>query len=191
MYSTIRSAHLTLGLSCFAILLMYSVSGIQMSHPTWFEDEPSVSEFTVLVDADLLSNPRAVAQHLMQDGMWGELQDVEQDDHGFGFRIVRPGTHYEVSYSAHESGIHVTSSSVGFISMLTELHHIAGYYREQSVTHWWATYVVFTSLALLLLGGTGVYMWFQRRQDRFVGGIVFTAGLVVGLGLLIATRLQP
>lgn len=191
MYRAIKTFHLLLGVSCFSILLMYSVSGIQMSHPNWFTNEPTVVEIEVAVDPNLLSNPRAVAQQMMQDGMWGELQNVVQDEHGFSFRIVRPGTTYNVSYSAHEQGVKVQRSSVGFLQMLTELHHIAGFYREQQVTHWWAAFVVLTSLALLMLGATGVYMWFRQHKERLVGGIIFSAGLVIGLGLLVATRLQP
>jgi hypothetical protein len=191
MYRTLRTVHLLLGLSCFTVLLMYSVSGIQMSHPDWFSNERAVTETRVSINPALLTSPRAVAQSLMKDGMWGELQNVQQNDHGFSFRIVRPGTSHEVTYSAHEVDLRVQTGAVGFLGMLTELHHVAGFYREQGVTHWWAAFVVFTSLALLLLGITGVYMWFQLHKERLVGGIILSAGLTVGLGLLIATRLQP
>lgn len=190
MYPLLRNVHLLLGASCFSILLMYSVSGIEMSHQDWFSNESTVTESVVAVDSRHLSNPRTVAQRLMQDGMWGELQYVQQDDHGFSFRIAHPGTVYAVSYSIHETGLKVQTSVAGFVGMLSQLHHMAGFYREQGVTHWWGAFVAVSSLALLLLGATGVYMWFRQYKERLVGGIILAVGLIVGVGLLVATRLQ-
>jgi hypothetical protein len=77
------------------------------------------------------------------------------------------------------------------MGMLNQLHHTAGFYREQNITHWWAAFVALTSLALLTLGASGVYMWFQLYKERLFGGIFLSIGLSVGLGLLIVTRLQP
>jgi hypothetical protein len=74
--------------------------------------------------------------------------------------------------------------------MLSQLHHMAGFYREQGVTHWWGTFVALSSLALRLLGATGVYMWFRQYKEQLVGGIILAVGLIVGVGLLVATRLQ-
>ena len=58
------------------------------------------------------------------------------------------------------------------------------------MTHWWGAFVAVSSLPLLLLGATGVYMWFRQYKERLVGGIILAVGLIVGIGLLVATRLQ-
>lgn len=190
MYSNLRNVHLLLGLFFFAFLLMYSVSAVEMAHSEWFPDEPTVSDEVILIDPADASNPRAFAQALMRAGKWGELQGVTQDNEGFTFRIVRPGTTHSVRYVAGESEAQVETSVSGTMRMLNRLHHMAGFYREQTVTHWWAAFAGFASLALLLLGATGVYLWFRLYNERLVGGIILSAGLLIGVGLLVATRMQ-
>jgi hypothetical protein len=191
MYTIIRNIHLFLGLLCFSFLLMYSVSAVQMSHVEWFSMQPTVTEREVAVSPAISQNPRAFAQHLMQAGMWGELQNVTEDAAGFSLRIVRAGTIHDVAYAAGSPTAEVTTSVAGFMGMLNRLHHTAGFYREQTITDWWAVFVALVSLALLTLGATGVYMWFRLYQERVIGGIFLSIGLFVGLGLLIATRSQP
>jgi len=191
MFKLIRNVHLFLGLLCFSFLLMYSVSAVQMSHVDWFTMEPTVTEQSVAVDVADVQNPRAFAQQLMQAGMWGELQNISQDDAGFRLRIVRAGTTHDVDYKTGSPTAQVKTSAAGIMGMLNRLHHTAGFYREQSITDWWAVFVSLTSLALLLLGATGVYMWFQLYKERLLGGIFLSFGLFIGLGLLIATRMQP
>jgi len=190
MYRNIRNIHLLLGLFCFAFLLMYSVSAVEMAHSDWFPDEPTVTEESVAIDPIVAANPRALAQMLMQSGRWGELQSVNKDDEGFTVRIVRPGTSYQVRYRAGGSTVQIETSVSGTMRMLNRLHHLAGFYREQTVTHWWAAFAGFASLALLLLGASGVYLWFRTYSERLVGGLILSLGLIVGVGLLIATRLQ-
>ncbi len=191
MYKIIRNIHLFLGLLSFSFLLMYSVSAVQMSHLGWFSMQPTVTEQVVAITPADAQNPRTFAQQLMQAGMWGELQNVNQNDSGFRLRIVRPGTTYDVEYAAGSPTAKVKASVAGFMGMLNRLHHTAGFYREQSITDWWAAFVALTSLALLTLGATGVYMWFKLYKERLIGGIFLSIGLFVGLGLLVTTRIQP
>ena len=191
MYTIIRNVHLFLGLLCFSFLLMYSVSAVQMSHVEWFSNSPTVTEQTVVVSPADSQNPRSFAQALMQAGMWGELESVTQDAAGFRFRIVRAGTIHDVGYAAGSPTVQVKSSVAGFMGMLNRLHHTGGFYREQNTMDWWAVFVALTSLALLTLGATGVYMWFRLYTERVLGGVFLSIGLFVGLGLLFATRIQP
>lgn len=191
MYPLIRNIHLFLGLLCFSFLLMYSVSAVQMSHVEWFSTQPTVTQEEVAVTPAETQNPRAFARRLMQAGMWGELQNVSQDAAGFRFRILRAGTIHDVEYAAGSPAAQVKTSVAGLMGMLNRLHHTAGFHREQSITHWWAVFVALSSLALLALGATGVYLWFRFYKERIIGGILLSIGLFVGLGLLVATRMQP
>jgi hypothetical protein len=191
MHKVIRNIHLFLGLLCFSFLLMYSASAVQMSHVEWFSSNPTVTEQTIAVSPADSQNPRSFAQALMHAGMWGELENVVQDAAGFRLRIVRAGTIYDVDYAAGSPTAQVKSSVAGFMGMLNRLHHTAGFYREQSTMDWWAVFVALTSLALLTLSATGVYMWFQLYTEQVLGGVFLSIGLFVGLGLLFAARIQP
>jgi len=41
---------------------------------------------------------------------------------------------------------------------------------------------------LLLIGGTGVYLWYKMHSERRLGTVLLTANLLVSIGLLIALR---
>ena len=44
------------------------------------------------------------------------------------------------------------------------------------------------SLSLLVLGVTGIYMWFKLHQERVIGTILLVAGFGYGLTLIVLIR---
>src|SRR6185369_14882440 len=100
MYKWLRNTHLLLGLFCFLFLMMYGVSSVQMAHNTWFDLKPAVTESQGAL-ARGIDDPRDIARRLMDQGLVnGELQQIRKTGSGYGFRVVRPGTVYEVAYWA-------------------------------------------------------------------------------------------
>ena len=190
-YSLLRSTHLLLGLFSALFLLMYGVSAVQMAHPGWFTLKPNVVESDVAVDGSAGSSPRALARTLMADQhMSGELGSIAQQADGFTFQIVRPGTVYQVAYKTGASSAHVKTNVAGFMGMLNRVHHINGLSHEYRLLNVWGAFVGLISAGLVVLGVTGVWMWFETYGERVVGGLVFGLGLVTGLGLLILIRMQ-
>jgi hypothetical protein len=43
---------------------------------------------------------------------------------------------------------------------------------------------------LLLLGVTGIYLWFAHHSERLIGGIILGFGLLYGIVTLVLTRLE-
>src|SRR6266568_2294149 len=104
MYKWIRNTHLLIGLFASLFLLMYGVSAVQMAHNKWFSNKPTVTESEVSLAAGI-NDARVVARELMdRHGLKGEVAQVRKAGQGFSFRIVRPGTVYEVAY-APETGV--------------------------------------------------------------------------------------
>jgi len=48
----------------------------------------------------------------------------------------------------------------------------------------WAALVAIVSTALLLVGATGLYMWFTRRPERRLGMALLAVNLIVAVTLL-------
>ena len=46
------------------------------------------------------------------------------------------------------------------------------------------------SAGLLLLGVTGIYLWFAHHSERLIGGILLALGLSYGLVTLVLTRIE-
>lgn len=191
MYLTIRNIHLMIGLACCLFLLTYAVSAVEMSHNDWFDMEPTVAEAAVEVNPAEATSPRALARSLMQShGLRGGIDRADEGEQGYDIRISRPGTVAEVRYRPGSPQATVKTSTANFMGMLNRIHHVNGLYHEDTLLNVWGAFVGLVSLALLALGGTGVYMWFKIHNERMAGGLILFAGLSVGAGLLVAMRLQ-
>jgi hypothetical protein len=180
MYRYLRNTHLFTGLFCCLFLLMYGVSSVQMAHNRWFNLRPTVTEAEFPVRGD---SPRAIALELMADhGVRGELTQVREA----AFRIQRPGTVYEVQFGGGTAK--VKTNVAGFMGMLNRIHHVGGLWHEYTLTNVWAFFVGVVSAGLLILGGTGIYLWFKIHQERVIGTVLLVAGLAYGLTLVVMIR---
>ena len=163
---------------------MYGFSSVQMSHNRWFNNRPAVTEKEVPVHG---ANAREVATELMGQGLRGELAQVNDTKQGANFRIVRPGTVYEVAWA---NGVaKIRTNEANFMGMLNRIHHIGGLWHEFSLTNIWAFFVGVVSLGLLILGATGIYLWFKIHQERVIGSVLLVLGLGWGLTLLVLIRM--
>lgn len=189
MYSTIRNLHLVFASIALPFLLMYGVSAVQMSHNGWFDMKPSVAEQTVSLTAGQ-SDARAIAREVMDrvPAARGELQNVQATPAGVTLRIVIPGTVHEVRYTRATGSTQLKTSVGGLMVMLNRLHHAAGLAHEVTSMNVWGAAVAVVSLVLLLVGATGVWMWFLRRTERAVGVVLLAINLAFAVTLIVLIR---
>jgi len=188
MYKWIRNTHLLIGLFAFLFLLMYGVSAVQMAHNRWFNNKPAVTESEIALKAGV-SDARAVARELMdRHGLRGELAQVRKTGDGLSFRIVRPGTVYEIAYSPETGNAKVRTSVANIMGMLNRIHHIGGLWHDFTLTNIWAVFVGLVSVALILLSLTGIYLWFKIHTERVVGVILLTLSVGYSLTLIVLIR---
>jgi hypothetical protein len=188
MYKFIRNTHLLIGLFAFLFLLMYGVSAVQMAHNKWFSSKPAVSE-SELALTPRVPDARVVARELMdRHGIRGELAQVRKAGPGFSFRIVRPGTVYEISYTAETGAAKVKTNVANLMGMLNRIHHIGGLWHEFTLTNVWAVFVALISVALIVLSLTGIYLWFKIHTERIIGVILLVLSLGYSLTLIVLIR---
>jgi hypothetical protein len=189
MYQAIRNIHLLLASFSLPFLVMYGVSAVQMSHNSWFQMKPAVQERDFPVQPGQ-SDGRAIARTVMdrEPSITGEITNVQTDAVGVSLRIVVPGTVHELKYDPRSGNAHVRTSVAGVMGMLNRLHHWAGFYHEPVPMKLWAGAVAIVSAALLLLGATGVYMWFTRRPERRIGVALLAVNLAFALVLIVLMR---
>jgi hypothetical protein len=148
---------------------------------------PQISEEDLTLPAGLAARP--VAAVLMQQrGYGGEIGTTQMTPKGFRVTISRPGTAYAVTYDRTTGQTHIRRDTRSFLAMLNRLHHQNGLRHEDGRLNAWGWALALVSIALLALGATGVYMWFQMRTERRIGTVLLTANLVISLGLLAALR---
>jgi hypothetical protein len=191
MYKIVRNTHLLLASFSLPFLIMYGVSAVQMSHSTWFQMKPAVHERELSIAAGQ-TDARAIAREVMdrERTLKGEVSNIQPNDAGVVLRIVVPGTVHEVRYERTSGIAHVKTSIAGAMGMLNRLHHWGGFWHEPVSMKLWALAVAVVSAALVLLGASGIYMWFTRRPERRIGIALLGINLAFAITVLTLLRLS-
>ena len=190
MYLWMRNTHLWLGTLGSLFLLVYGVSAVQMGHNRWFRPAPTVSEREVTLPAEAMASPRAAARALMDGhGLRGEIAQVVDGAASVSFRIVRPGTVAEVKVDRASRKARVRTSVAPFMGMLNRIHHVAGVHHEYALLNLWGVLVAVVSLSLILIGATGIYLWFKLHAERRTGAVLLALSLGYSVPLVVWLRI--
>lgn len=188
MYKFLRNTHLFLGIAAFLFLLMYGLSAVQMAHDNWFSMKPAVSESRVSIPAEIGSGPRAVADYLRHAALRGELRDVRSSPSGASFDIARPGAIYRVEYAEATRQARIRTYTATFMAVLNRIHHIGGLWHDFWPVNAWGFFVGLVSVALIVIGATGIYLWLKLRAERAIGVVLLAVNLTVCVTLLVLIR---
>jgi hypothetical protein len=118
----------------------------------------------------------------------GELGDVVRITEGYKFAIARPGTNYQVEYTRATREAEIKVSTAGFMGMLNRIHHLAGLGHDFELINAWGVCVGLVSAVLILLGLTGIYLWFKIHSERVIGVALRAINLGVCVTLLVLIR---
>lgn len=120
--------------------------------------------------------------------MRGELAQVRKTEAGHAFRIVRPGTVYEVEYASQTGEAKVRTNTANFMGMLNRIHHISGFWHDYWLLNVWGAFVALVSAALILSGLTGIYLWFKLHSERAIGAVLLLVSLGYSLTVMYLLR---
>ena len=170
MYKLWRDIHLLLGLFLCGAILVLGVSSVIFAHRTWFDNEPTVTEHTVPVDPAGAGTPRALANQLVAtQGYRGWLSRVRETDEDVRLVIGRMGTIHDVHYQRGAAEAHVKKRVWPFTAMLTWMHGMFKVDHEYALHNVWGWLMLTASVGLLVLGGSGIYLWWRLQSERRVG----------------------
>jgi hypothetical protein len=191
MFQLMRNIHLGIALTVIVMAMIFAASSIFFIYKPWLPDRVAETERTVPVAAEVAGTPREIALELIRNhGLQGEVLGIAETDDGHTFRMFRPGTEHSVEYSRATGEAKIKSKQWQLGQTLMQLHTTHGFWHESRTATLWSAFSLLTSLGLLLLGASGIYLWFVNRTERLVGGILLTVGLSYGLITLILTRLD-
>jgi hypothetical protein len=191
MFQLMRNIHLGIALTVIVMAMIFAASTLFFMYRSWFPDEVTETERTVQVAADAAGTPRELALELIRNhGLRGEVQNIAETEEGYTFRIFRPGADHGVEYSRATGQVKIKDKRWQAGQTLMQLHTMHGFFHESVTATLWSAFSLLTSLGLLALGCSGIYLWFVNRAERLAGGILLTAGLSYGLITLILTRLD-
>lgn len=190
MFRVMRNIHLILGLVLFFVSLMFAVSSLTFIYRPWLPKSHNDREVTVSIPAEQAASPRALALELMRNhGLRGDLRQIKESDEEISFSIVRPGTNANVKYAKAGGEARIKVREQGFWDMLLQLHTNHGFWHEYFPSNVWALLSLLGSVGIMLLGGTGIYLWFALHEERVIGGILLGLGLLYALTTLVLSRM--
>ncbi|MBI1353523.1 MAG: hypothetical protein GC160_04195 [Acidobacteria bacterium] len=191
MFRLMRNIHLGLGLLFVGMALIFGLSSLVIVFRPRLETKPVDSERQVNISAEAAASPRAAARELMAEhGLAGDLRQIQEDGDTVKFRIVRPGETAEVEYSRSNGQATVKLRRQGALETMVQLHTNHGLWHDYVPSNLWAAISLLTSLGLLLLGVSGIYLWFSFHKERVIGGWLLGLGLAFSLVVLVLTRLE-
>ena len=189
MFNLMRNVHLILGLVSFVFAMIFAVSSMVIIYRPWLNQAPQDSERTVRVAAAQAPTPRALALELMRShGLDGDLRQVQQTGDEMSFVIFRPGTRAQVQYSTATGEAKIQTRTHGLTEALVQLHVNHGFWHEFMQANIWALLSLMGSIGLLLLGASGIYLWFCHHEERLIGSIILVIGLLYSLTTLVLSR---
>jgi hypothetical protein len=185
MYRWIRNTHLLLGLGSVAYIMMYALGAMEMAHHGWFGLTPTVTEDSKSLEPGS-DNPRAVARELMDRyNLRGELRQIVQTPEGFRFRLVWIGANHQVNYEKAAGQTRIKTSTTGLFGVLSNMHeHSGGVGHDDWLANLLGFMVGATSCFLLILGATGLYLWFKLHKERATGMILLSVNLAIAVALI-------
>lgn len=190
MFHLMRNIHLGLGLIFVLMAVVFAVSSLLFIYQPGFPDAQE-SELTHQVSGEAATSPRALARELMEKyDLNGDLRQIQQDANGASFRIVRPGESAEVEYVRSSGEAKIKRRRLGALQTLLQLHTNHGFWHDFVPTNAWAAISLLTSIGLLLLGASGIYLWFALRSERLIGGVLLGSSLLFGFVTLVLIRLD-
>lgn len=191
MFQLMRNIHLGLGLVSVLMAAVFAVSSLVIIYRPWLPTGAQDSELTVRVFGEAAASPRALARELMAShGLKGDLRQIQEDGDSIRFRIMRPGESAEVEYVRASGEAKIKLRRLGVLETLVQLHTNHGLWHDFAPSNAWAAISLMTSFGLLLLGATGIYLWFAHHSERIIGGILLGSGLLFSLVTLVLTRLE-
>jgi hypothetical protein len=190
MYRWIRNLHLILGVFVGIPLIVYGVSAIQMAHPKWLLASSQKTQRSLELPPRAFGDARALSARLVESyGLRGELEESEVTADRIQLTMFRPGVVNQVNYARQTGKTTIEIRVNGFVAMMNRLHHLAGVTHEGFAFNIWGWLLGLVSLALIVIGASGIYLWFKLHSERVIGVVLLTVTLGFTLTLIILLRI--
>jgi hypothetical protein len=183
----LRRVHMYLGLFLAPWLLMYALSTIVMNHRAMFRDpaaSPAIkTEFerswagVIAPDA----KPPEIASQVLKDLRLEGFHTVNATPNGRRITILRqdPITPRRIIFTPEDGKLIVQKQEFRMPGFLERLHRRRGYQSEFFLQSMWALSVDLVILAIVFWGISGLWLWWEMRRTRFLGGVLFCSGCVL------------
>ena len=183
-----RKIHVYTSLSFFVFIFLFASSGLMLNHrwdiwEYWSKREETVRTIAVRVPSD--GSDLAKARDILsQIGVDGEIHTLRHHvkTNTIEIRTTRPGMKTTIKVDMTSGQGEVKTVELNAWELLPAMHVMTGLHSnipEKKNWVWtqvWSLMMDLTVLAILVLLGTGFYMWLKLRSERRVGLLCLEIG---------------
>lgn len=178
-----RRLHLYLGLALLPWFLVYGVSSIPFSHPSWGEsiygklvwttryEKPY--KLTTAPDADLKTVGAVLQREVGVKGAYGTYQP---DPRRINVYVHTFWTATQISYDIEKQFLRAEDRPFRWDHFLTGMHARGGFQSDDPLVDAWGVVVDIVCIAFLVWIASGLYMWWHIRRHRVWGWIALGCG---------------
>lgn len=191
--------HYYLGLYFLFFIWLFALTGLLLNHGMWgmadFQRSRTTTKSEHAVILNRTGTPLSDAHDLMRQlRIEGEVQWVGTPSNAnrFDFRVSKPNVQTEVRVDLGTTIAAVERTKVNALGTLRALHLFTGVRmndakndRDWLLTKLWVFSMDAVAVGLLLMVGSGIWMWHETDHKRVWGLIVLTAGMVCSAWFLV------
>lgn len=167
-YRQSRSLHAWLSAFAFLVLMFFSLTGLLLNHPEWFESNTASKEVSLQLSSDQLAQVQALenpADWLLQTvraetNVVGRFKSAELFDDEAMIRLVSPSGSTDISVLLDSGEIAITTEQATTVSLLNDLH------RGKEVGEWWSWLIDISAVIILLLSVAGYVLFFSLKTRK-------------------------
>jgi hypothetical protein len=193
-----RKLHYYLGLYLLLFLWLFAISGLVINHPKWtaakfWSRRVETVTHRAIRPMPAVSDDQLTADIMRNLGIEGEPGELRRDTTGrqFAFQVVKPGRTYRVAVDLAKSDATITEIRLDRWGAIDAMHKLTGVRMEKPeerrdwiLTRLWSLAMDALAVGLLILVGTGLYLWYRLGTQR-LGGIVALALGLLGCGFFL------
>ncbi|NNH25924.1 PepSY-associated TM helix domain-containing protein [Acinetobacter terrestris] len=185
-YRHARYVHGWLSAFAFITLLFFSVTGLLLNHPEWFEPATTEETTKLILPESLLKsikqteNPSDTILNFVrqQHNLVGRYQSSEVMDNEVMIRLESPAGATDIFVTTDTGETEITQKPASTVSMLNDLH------RGKNSGLGWSWLIDISAIIYIVLSLAG-YILFLSIKTRLVTHLVLTAVSLAMIILLI------
>lgn len=199
-YKAFSDVHYYIGLFISPFILMFSISTLVLNHNfiDWQEDwqEWSFSvdkkvDRTVEIDFPIADiNSIEFAKNILEQiHVSGEIAGIYGDSIQMYIPVTKPGHRISIKADLNSGIAYIHSEKTNFWKKLIWLHKMPGPHNAHIRGNWkftkiWGSLVDVFTFCLLFSSITGIILWYFLKEERILGLIALSIGLI-SIALLI------
>ena len=181
-----RWIHIYLSMAGFAAIVLFSVTGVTLNHPTWFGAElSSSSDHSGTVRREWLDGPKnesgettvdrlAIAEFLRAEHrLSGAVTDFRSDDAECSLTWKGPGYAADAIIDRESGKYSLTVTTHGLVSILNDLH------KGRDSGPAWSVLIDVTAILTTISALTGLVLLVLLRRKRLNGLLAALGGTLV------------